>query len=211
MELILWVWAASRQVGELFELDEWSYAEFRLYARDGWNQLDTATFLLIMSAAVVRITTCGLDFSGGGGTCAGRGTEWEEAHDGAKWEGDTVDYIARNVYAVGVLCIWLRLLQFIQYEQTVGVLLIVLGAMRTDVYNFLLIQAIITGGFSVCFVLLLPLSNDGPWYHLLGPNIFWGSSWGLMGQFETDEQLEREGGHDPTSTLVPVRYLVITP
>ena len=120
MELILWVWAASRQVGELFELDEWSYAEFRLYARDGWNQLDTATFLLIMSAAVVRITTCGLDFSGGGGTCAGRGTEWEEAHDGAKWEGDTVDYIARNVYAVGVLCIWLRLLQFIQYEQTVG-------------------------------------------------------------------------------------------
>ena len=112
---------------------------------------------------------------------------------------------------MGVLCIWLRLLQFIQYEQTVGVLLIVLGAMRTDVYNFLLIQAIITGGFSVCFVLLLPLSNDGPWYHLLGPNIFWGSSWGLMGQFETDEQLEREGGHDPTSTLVPVRYLVITP
>ena len=60
-------------------------------------------------------------------------------------------------------------------------------------------------------MLLLPLSNDGPWYHLLGPNIFWGSSWGLMGQFETDEQLEREGGHDPTSTLVPVRSLVITP
>ena len=34
MELILWVWAASRQVGELFELDEWSYAEFRLYAAE---------------------------------------------------------------------------------------------------------------------------------------------------------------------------------
>jgi hypothetical protein len=29
-----------------------------------------------------------MDFSGAdGGSCAGRGSEWEEAHDGVKWEG----------------------------------------------------------------------------------------------------------------------------
>ena len=85
LELILWVWAASRQVrtfgfgfrfglglgysplithhsppttyhlpltpqvGELFELDEWSYPEFRMYARDRWNQLDTVTLTLTLT------------------------------------------------------------------------------------------------------------------------------------------------------------------
>ena len=150
----------------------------------------------------MRITTCGLDFSGGdGGSCAGRGPEWE---------GETIDYLARNVYAVAVLFIWLRLLQFIQYQQTVGVLLIVLGEMRTDVYNFMLILVIIPGGFSVSFALLLPLSNQVPWYRLLGPNIVWGPSWGIMGQFETDDALELDGGHDPTATLAPMlRWLYL--
>ena len=95
-ELFLWIWAISREVGEFFELDEYSLSGLRMYIRDGWNQLDTLTFLLIMGAAAVRLSTCGLDLggrsgggeeSGGAGGCAGRGTGWA---------GDTLDYLPRR-------------------------------------------------------------------------------------------------------------------
>ena len=129
-ELFLWIWAISREVGEFFELDEYSHAGLRMYIRDVWNQLDTLTFLLIMGAAAVRLSTCGLDLGGRGeegrevGACVGRGAEGAD---------NNVEYLPRSVYAIGVLVIFLRLMQFLKYQQTMGVLLIVIGAMKSDV------------------------------------------------------------------------------
>ena len=40
-EIFLWVWALSRQVGEVYELDDFSFGGVRMYIRDFWNQLDT--------------------------------------------------------------------------------------------------------------------------------------------------------------------------
>ena len=56
-EIFFWVWALSRQVGEVYELDDFSFGGVRMYIRDFWNQLDTGTFLMIMAAAAVRINS----------------------------------------------------------------------------------------------------------------------------------------------------------
>ena len=40
-EIFFWVWALSRQVGEVYELDDFSFGGVRMYIRDFWNQLDT--------------------------------------------------------------------------------------------------------------------------------------------------------------------------
>ena len=144
-EIFFWVWALAREVGEVYELDEFSFGGVRMYTslrlnpssiappcipshtltpphtpyryiRDFWNQLDTGTFLLIMAAAAVRINNA---------------TREEE------WEGSFVDVLPRTIYAIAVLLIFLRVLQLLTYQQTVGVLFIVLSAMGNDVVYFM--------------------------------------------------------------------------
>jgi len=88
-EIFFWVWALSRQVGEVYELDDFSFGGVRMYIRDFWNQLDTGTFLMIMAAAAVRINNS---------------TREEE------WAGSFVDVLPRNIYALAVLLIFLRAL-----------------------------------------------------------------------------------------------------
>ena len=88
-EIFLWVWALSRQVGEVYELDDFSFGGVRMYIRDFWNQLDTGTFLMIVAAAAVRINSTRED----------------------DWAGSFVDVLPRNIYALAVLLIFLRALQ----------------------------------------------------------------------------------------------------
>jgi len=88
-EIFFWVWALSRQAGEVYELDDFSFGGVRMYIRDFWNQLDTGTFLMIMAAAAVRINNS---------------TREEE------WAGSFVDVLPRNIYALAVLLIFLRVL-----------------------------------------------------------------------------------------------------
>ena len=208
-EIFLWIWAISREVGEFFELDEYSLAGLRMYIRDVWNQLDQLTFLLIMGAAAVRLSTCSLNLGGrGGGGEKGGGEGGEEgscAGRGPEWAGDTVDYLPRSVYAIGVLLIFLRLMQFLKYQQTVGVLLIVIGAMKQDVQYFMVIMGVLATGFGISFAVLLPASMTGPWYHVFGSNVLWGPFWGILGGFDgSDIDVELDGSHEPTTTLASV-------
>tara|TARA_B100000780_G_C20649770_1_gene258854 strand:- start:41 stop:277 length:237 start_codon:yes stop_codon:yes gene_type:complete len=54
-----------------------------------------------------------------------------------EWGGSFVDVLPRNIYALAVLLIFLRVLQLLTYQQTVGVLAIVLSAMGNDVIYFM--------------------------------------------------------------------------
>ena len=104
-----------------------------------------------MGAAAVRINNCGFeirgdnDGGGGGGGSGGCGDH------GADWQGEVVDYLPRSVYSIGVLIIFLRLLQFLKYQQHVGLLLIVLGAMKNDVLYFMVIMLVLSTGFGISF------------------------------------------------------------
>jgi len=194
-EIFFWVWALSRQIGEAYELDEFSLAGVRMYIRDFWNKLDTGTFLMIMTAAAVRINNA---------------TREEE------WGGSFVDVLPRTIYALAVLLIFLRVLQLLTYQQTVGVLAIVLSAMGNDVVYFLAIFIALSVGFGVSFAVMLPMSMTEPWYRVMGTNPLWGSFWGVFFSFDVSEPLEMEmanftadGGPlveqlEPTTTLVPI-------
>jgi hypothetical protein len=188
-EIFFWVWAIAREVGEVYELDEFSLGALRMYIRDFWNQLDTGTFLMIMVAGAVRINN------------ASREQEWESRKQ--DWEGSFLDVLPRNIYALAVLFIFLRVLQLLTYQQTVGVLFIVLSAMGNDVVYFMVIFLVLTIGFGVSFAVLLPNAMSEPWYRVMGSNPLWGPFWGVFGGFDVSGPLalEKAVAGDCTPTL----------
>tara|TARA_B100000795_G_C22511645_1_gene327929 strand:+ start:136 stop:525 length:390 start_codon:yes stop_codon:yes gene_type:complete len=112
-----------------------------------------------MGAAAVRINNCGFDGCG---------------DHGADWQGAWLDYLPRSVYAIGVLVIFLRLLQFLKYQQHVGLLLIVLGAMTNDVLYFMVIMGVLSTGFGISFAVRhdpLPPRCAQPHRIALSPNL----------------------------------------
>ena len=164
-----------------------------------------------MAAAAVRLSTCGLELGGGGGGEGGGGEGGGEggacAGRGAEWVGDSyVDYLPRSVYALGVLIIFLRLMQFLKYQHNVGVLLITIGAMKSDVQYFMVIMGVLAAGFGISFAVLLPASNHSEtWWQVFGDNVLWGPFWGILGGFgNVNGPVELEGGHEPTITLAPM-------
>ena len=164
-----------------------------------------------MAAAAVRLSTCGLELGGGGGGEGGGGEGGGEggacAGRGAEWAGDSyVDYLPRSVYALGVLIIFLRLMQFLKYQHNVGVLLITIGAMKSDVQYFMVIMGVLAAGFGISFAVLLPASNHSEtWWQVFGDNVLWGPFWGILGGFgNVNGPVELEGGHEPTITLAPM-------
>ena len=226
-EICLWVWALARELGELMELPSYDFNGVRLYStpncgsntgeeddpldlplthpseprvgtvREFWNQIDFLTFLLLMSAASIRISTCGISVDDD--TCAARGEGWAD--------GDLVDYFPRSLYGIGVWLIWLRLLQFMTgVIQTVGVLWIILGKMGSDVYYFLVILVIFSCGFGVTMAVLLRgsmvnASTEKTWGVLSMESPFWSPFWGVFGNFNNAAAaLEQE----PTQVMVPM-------
>jgi len=189
-EIFFWVWAFAREVGEVYELDEFSLGALRMYIRDFWNQLDTGTFLMIMAAAAVRINNASRE---------------------EDWEGSFVDVLPRNIYALAVLLIFLRVLQLLTYQQTVGVLFIVLSAMGNDVVYFMVIFLVLTIGFGVSFAVLLPNAMSEPWYRVMGSNPLWGPFWGVFGGFDVSGPmaLERAVAADDGRLLVPDDRLLV--
>jgi len=176
----------------LYEL-EFSLSGFRMYIRDAWNQLDTVIFLTVMTAATLRLRN------------AVHGEDEDE-----EMEDSIMRYMPRNIYAISVLLIFMRILQLLTYQQTVGVLAIVLGAMKNDVLYFMVIFLVLTCGFGVSFAILLPSSMVEPWYHVLGTNPLWGSFWGVFGSFTifgSKGPLALDD-HEPTTTLVPPLYWI---
>jgi len=199
-EVFFWVWAVIREMGEFYELDEYSLAGLRLYARDFWNQLDQCTFLFIMAAAISRLMRCSIHL-GEEDSLDGELRACEGRDD--MWVGDTTDYVPRILYSLAALMIFFRVLQLLVYQQTVGVLAITLGAMRDDVVYFSVILFVLTFGFGVTFAVLLPQSMSEPWYQVLGNNPLWGPFWGVFGGFDVSGPLELEP-HEPTTTLTPI-------
>ena len=107
------------------------------------------------------------------------------------------------------------MLQLLTYQQTVGVLFIVLSAMGNDVVYFMVIFLVLTVGFGVSFAVLLPNAMSEPWYRVMGNNPLWGSFWGVFGSFDVSgplalEKAIAEGGDvlveqlEPTTTLTPI-------
>lgn len=75
-----------------------------------------------------------------------------------------------------------RVLRYLAYYKSVGVLTLVVNFMLVDVAVFATMLFLITIGFGFAFATLLPKQNEDNRVHLfLGGNPVWSSWWGLFG------------------------------
>jgi len=94
-------------------------------------------------------------------------------------------------YALVVLLTFTRTLQFLRYFESIGVLIIILGFMVTDVISFFAFIVVFSFGFGVAFAVLLPgASYAQPAYHVLDGSPLWQPFWGLFGDFDLEAMEE---------------------
>ena len=184
LECLLWVWTFSRLLGELHEVPWDKVAKdglregLRLYIRDTWNKLDLCNSALVFCVMGMRLYTI-------------YGPSDEQGYSKL---GDLVQLFGPRVrlgYALVVLLTFTRTLQFLRYFESIGVLIIILGFMVTDVISFFAFIIIFSFGFGVAFAVILPgAAYSQPAYHLLDGSPLWQPFWGLFGDFDLEAMEE---------------------
>ena len=217
LEPAFWFWTLGRIVDEATDIVSWDAEGLRAYWRSNWNKVDVTTNVLAIACVGVRVgcvlggdeplptadhasnmayddgwTSAGAlrsDIVVGVGLCA---------TDHA-W---SLLLVARNLYALMVLLLFIRIFDFLTTSESLGVLCIVLyNIFLNDVTVFLLLTSIILVGFSLCFWLLLAgaiANSDDPLANYGGATNqpFMMSLWGLLGN--TYDTSPREPTGAPT-------------
>jgi len=112
--------------------------------------------------------------------------------------------LPRTLYALTSILICMRVMPYLRYYKSVGVLTIVLGSMMKDVKLFFIILMIVSGGFAMAFAILIPGHMNSPWYFILSSSPFWKPFWGVFGDFDLDDYEEYLAHEMPTRTVVPL-------
>ena len=175
-----------------------------VYIRDVWNMQDIIFTALAAVIASLRIMASQSE------------TTLEMGSDGfISPPRSIVDLAPRSLYAFMVVLAYLRVLQYLRYFQSVGVLTIVIGHMMNDVAFFSIILLFVSFGFGFAFMALSPnaASEISP-YLLFGNAPMWTPFWGIFGSYNKDfhtDEVSSEG--DPVSVVGPTLlwiYLFIT-
>ena len=113
--------------------------------------------------------------------------------------------IARNVYAILVTLIYLRVLQYLRIFKSVGVLSIVLGGITQDVFTFGVLQLTLTASFGIAFATLQPgaMAEYEP-YGILGLAPLFVPFWGLFGEFDVSRIIRQVSDEKPTVVVLPL-------
>jgi hypothetical protein len=184
LEVLLWVWTFSRLLGELHEIPWDKVAKdglgegLRLYIRDNWNKLDLTNSALVFTVMGMRLYTI-------------YGPTDSEGYSEIGNLAETFGPRVRLGYALVVVLTFTRTLQFLRYFESIGVLIIILGFMVTDVISFFAFIVVFSFGFGVAFAVLLPgASYTQPAYHVLDGSPLWQPFWGLFGDFDLEAMEE---------------------
>jgi len=212
-EYFFWAWSFARAVGELSELEDFDdlssfRRSIRLYIIDVWNQFDALVILLVVAIMGLRLSYAPssddpIDVYSkppdpSGATLLYNGMEHS-------W--------VRTLYAFLVILVFMRVLQFLRYFSSVGVLTICVGGMMTDVTLFIILLGPLTLGFAVANAALTPRETQegttmtDDWYAILGFQPLWEPFWGLIGSFDYKTPLTaiHEYGTDyPTGVTMPL-------
>lgn len=152
-EWCLWAWTVARALGELKEvrLSRGIWQGVRDYWRDIWNKLDVVVTLLMMITACIRLA-CSSESDGASSyACASEEGRTPIAHQ-----------LALCGYALVIILVFTRTLQFLRYFESIGVLIIVFLSMISDVTVFLLFIVIFSLGFGCAFAVLIPGEMKNP-------------------------------------------------
>lgn len=203
-EIIGWVWTLARVGEELRQLHNQRLAYFKSY----WNICDFATYAFVLIAAMVRILAFA-DLTSAPGYDSDLGVLVWERHIYSGDMGMSTQtrfdmlMLAQTLYALAMLLMCVRFTETLTCWKRVGLLLIIIRRMVTDVLNWLTITLLFTLGFSIFFTMLMP-GNAIREDEFQRP--FWASFWGLLGEMDLDTVYEYQPPHVNTgvSTLVPL-------
>ena len=121
--------------------------------------------------------------------------------------------MARNFYAIILIFLYLRTIQYLRYWEKAGVMSIVLLRMIPDVKIFFSLVMIISFGFGAAFAVLLPGRMDKPFSYAFSSSPLWFPFWGLYGEFDRHDFEEYVEDEMPTrliSLVLMWLYMLIT-
>jgi len=195
-EKIFFLWTAATVIGELNELNvHWKVTGtisqgVSRYLSNVWNLFDLALATLVAITFSLRLLCDNADDA-----------ETERFGDGCS---DVLLVLPRNLYAVILIIAYFRVMPYLRYYQSVGVLTIVLSSMARDIKLFFAILMIISGGYMCAFAVLLPSMMDQPWTHLASTMSIWQPFWGVFGAFDLERMEEEIGYEMPTRAVAPL-------
>ena len=180
---------------EAKELKNFRWEGVKLYLRSPWNKIDMITLACVFGAMILRLTCApALDLilsDSEQQSCLLSGSHY-----------------ARNVYAIVLLLLFLKLLAYAEIKESVGVHVIILGeVLKSDVSVFAIIVAIVSTGFGTALTLELDawVSTDlgDPSRDFMERPIAM-PFWALVGYFNHYDIPNQAGDANPTRVLVPV-------
>ena len=199
-EIVFFVWALTRFFGEFGDMKK----SLRLYLRDVWNACDLLISVLTLVLFGLRLP-CALLRDELSGECR---LPWLAPHDE-----DVLRVMARNFYAIILIFLYLRTIQYLRYWEKAGVMSIVLLRMLPDVKIFFSLVMIISFGFGAAFAVLLPGRMDKPFSYAFSSSPLWFPFWGLYGEFDRHDFEEYVEDEMPTrliSLVLMWLYMLIT-
>jgi len=231
LELTLWLWSATRAVGETKDFgSEFSGEAVKMYIRDFWNMIDFIVMCLLL--AIVGLVCSSRDMrsclNDGGLSAATEAAIAAAAESGQllvpplnasileehleRLTGSTLQHSVRDLYGLSLILLWFRTLQYLRYYKSVGVLATMLNRMFVDVFNFITILIAFTLGFG--FALAAATGGavfnveDAPLMPYEPPTSFkhpmWSTWWGMLGFFDPTSLVEQVGDEMPTAVTAPI-------
>ena len=118
-----------------------------------------------------------------------------------------VAVVGSNAYALMIVLCYFRGLQFLGYFRSIGVLIIVVKNMMSDVMIWVVLASVMSLGFAFAFVTLLPqASMEHSWHLFMGLHPVYESLWLWVGAAEhaTRGNIQAETGDElPTAVVMP--------
>ena len=170
-EWCLWAWTIARALGELQEVrtSRGIWAGVKDYWRDLWNKLDVSVTVFMMSTMCIRLV-CSSEDGASSHACAPEDGRTPIAHQ-----------LSLCGYALIIILVSIRTLQYFRYFESIGVLIIVFVSMISDVTVFLLLIIIFSLGFGYAFAVLLPGEATNPFFFIFSTEPLWSPFWSLYG------------------------------
>lgn len=197
-EILAWVWNLLRFIEEGEQLlrtkdksDYWS---------DVYNLIDQATYLSITVAAVLRAVLAadcgwpGESLCQGSAMVGALGFDFQGRRTGL--------WCVQFAYACSLLLACVRMINMLKVNKGVGVLIIMLGEMTSQIAMWFLVALLIMSGFSLFFTVVMPaeILYEHP---ISWPA--WAPFWGLLGELELEAVTTYNPPYEPnpSATLVP--------
>jgi preprotein translocase subunit Sec61beta len=190
-EVIFWVWCGAKMLNELDNIKSFDKVGLAEYIGDTWNQQDVLFFIITAVIIPLRL--------------------WFNIHteppepDVAGAPMHTLTALPVDLYSILLVLNYFRILRYLSYYKSVGVLVLVVNYMMVDVAVFSTLLFLITIGFGFAFFTLLPTRvSDAPGIgFFLGSHPVFDSWWGMFGDYDRGSMYRDLGTQMPTAIIAP--------